>query len=50
VGIKAVKNAHPALGALAAWPRLCFFELSDGRGVYAAAALAEHADCLELHL
>lgn len=50
MSIKPVKSAHPALGALATWPRLCFFELSDERGVYAVAALAEHADCLELHL
>jgi len=44
------ESARPALGPLAAWPRLSFFELSDGRETYAVAALAEHADCLELHL
>lgn len=50
MAIHRAKTAHPALGALSGWPRLRFFELSDGRGTYAAAALAEHADCLELHL
>lgn len=45
-----VEDAHPALGALGAQPRFRFFLLADDRGPYAAAALAEHPDCLELHL
>lgn len=45
-----VENAHPALGALCCVARLRFYELADARGPYAAAALAEHEDCLELHL
>lgn len=50
MAILPTKNAHPALGALCMLPRLRFFELSDDRGVYAVAAVAEHADSLELHL
>ncbi|MBI5519092.1 MAG: hypothetical protein HY916_03415 [Desulfovibrio sp.] len=45
-----VRNAHPALGALAKAPRLRFVELADEDGPYAAAAIGEHSDCLELHL
>lgn len=45
-----VRNAHPALGALGSRRELRFFELADGGEAYAAAALAEHPDCLELHL
>jgi len=50
MGIYGVENAHPALGALGGVARLRFYELADKQGIYAAAALAEHADCLELHL
>lgn len=50
MAISQVENAHPALGALCLVARLRFYELADARGTYAAAALAEHADCLELHL
>lgn len=45
-----VENAHSALGALCRASRFCWYELADARGTYAAAALAEHPDCLELHL
>lgn len=45
-----VQNAHPALGALGALPRLRCVELVDEGGPYAAAAIGEHPDCLELHL
>lgn len=45
-----LQNAHPALGTLAARPNLRFYELVEGGEAYAAAALAEHPDCLELHL
>jgi len=50
MAIRAVKNAHSALAGFSTQPRFCFFELWDERGTYAAAALAEHADSLELHL
>lgn len=50
MAIHPVENAHLALGALSAQPRFRFFELSNGREPYAVAALAEHPDCLELHL
>jgi len=50
MAIRAVKNAHSALGGLAALPRFWFVELWDERGTYAVAALAEHGDSLELHL
>ncbi len=50
MAMQRVENAHPSLGALALAPRLRFYELVDARGPYAAAALAEHQDCLELHL
>lgn len=45
-----VQNAHPALRGLGIRPGLRFFDLADDGGAYAAAALAEHPDCLELHL
>lgn len=41
-------GAHPALEPLR--PGLRCYELRDERGVYAAVALGEHPDCLELHL
>jgi hypothetical protein len=50
VGIHPRKTAHPALAYLNDHGRFRFYELADASGVYAAAALAEHADCLELHL
>ena len=50
MAMQRVENAHSSLGALALAPRLRFYELADARGLYAAAALAEHPDCLELHL
>lgn len=43
-------TAHPALEYLSDPGRFRFFELADTAGVYAAVALAEHPDCLELHL
>jgi hypothetical protein len=43
-------EAHPTQANLAGKPRFHFYELAKQDGVYAAAALAEHADCLELHL
>lgn len=41
---------HPSLAELQEPWRLRFFSLSDRGGLYAAAALAEHPDALELHL
>jgi hypothetical protein len=43
-------DAHPCLAGLQEPWRLRFFSLSDRDGLYAAAALAEHPDALELHL
>ncbi len=45
-----VQDAHPALGGLGLLPRLRHYELAENGETYAAAALAEHPDCLELHL
>lgn len=50
MAIYPVTGAHPALAGLASPERFRFYELADGNGAYAAAALAEHLDCLELHL
>lgn len=50
MGIHQVQCAHPALGRLAEASRFRFYELSSARHIYAVAALAEHSDCLELHL
>lgn len=43
-------SAHPSLSPLAQPRRYSFMDLADRSGVYATAALAEHPDCLELHL
>jgi len=50
VAIRPTKNAHPAQSYLRPAERYRYFELADARGVYAAAALAEHPDSLEVHL
>jgi hypothetical protein len=50
MAIRPLAGAHPALAYLNEDARFRHFELHDDGGVYAAAALAEHPDCLELHL
>jgi len=50
MAIRPLSGAHPALAYLGNSERLRFYELADADGVYAAAALAEHPDSLELHL
>ena len=45
-----VDAAHSSLTYLSPADRFSFYELADEAGTYAAAALATHADCLELHL
>jgi len=50
MAIHPVETAHSALQGLNPKERFRFFELADERGPYAAAALAEHPDCLEVHL
>lgn len=50
MGMHPRATAHPALEYLSDPGRFRFFELADGRGTYAAVALAVHPDCLELHL
>jgi len=42
--------AHPSLLGLHEPWRMRFYSLSDKAGQYAAAAVAEHPDALELHL
>jgi hypothetical protein len=44
------KYAHPSLPELPNPESFRHLELADENGIYAAAALAEHPDCLELHL
>lgn len=48
--LTAETDAHPSLAGLQEPWRMRFFSLSDEAGQYAAAALAEHPDALELHL
>jgi hypothetical protein len=48
--ITAQSIAHSSLADVQAPSRLRFYSLSDETGQYAAAALAEHPDALELHL
>ena len=43
-------SAHPSLSPLAQPQRYNYVDLADHTGTYATAALAEHPDCLELHL
>lgn len=50
MSIFAQSDAHPSLSGLHDPCRMRFFTLSDESGVYAAAALAEHPDALEVHL
>lgn len=50
MSIVAYKNAPEALESLSQEQRFRFYGLHDETGAYAVAALAEHADCLELHL
>jgi len=50
MGIRPTKNAHPAQAYLKPARRYRFFILGDARGPYAAGALAEHPDSLEVHL
>ena len=50
MAIQPTKNAHSTLSYLSGRARFRFFLLADERGPYAAAALAEHPDCLEVHL
>lgn len=50
MAILPTKNAHCALYYLTPRERFRFFVLRDARGPYAAAALAEHPDALEVHL
>ena len=48
--IAAESFAHPSLSCLPDAARLRHYSLFDATGPYAAAALAEHPDALELHL
>lgn len=41
---------HPAQAYLPKGPNWQYFDLAEGGNTYAVAAIAEHADCLELHL
>lgn len=50
MAIQPTKIAHAAQRYLEEPGRYRHFELIDDRGVYAAAALAEHHDSLEVHL
>lgn len=50
MGITRQPHAHPSLGALGDGRGLIFYSLSDEAGEYAAAAIREHPDALELHL
>lgn len=43
-------GAHPSLRYLPRKEHFTFYDLRDAHDQYGAAALAEHADCLELHL
>ncbi|MBU1040722.1 MAG: hypothetical protein KKF77_06465 [Proteobacteria bacterium] len=48
--ITAETIAHPSFADMQDLTRLRFYSLSDESGPYAAAAVAEHPDALELHL
>ena len=48
--IAALAEAHPCFSCLPDPARLRHYSLFDDAGQYAAAALAEHPDALELHL
>lgn len=48
--ITAQSVAHPSLADVQELSCLRFYSLADEAGQYAAAALAEHPDALELHL
>jgi hypothetical protein len=50
MAILAEASAHSCLTGLHEPWRMRFFSLADEAGQYAAAALAEHPDALELHL
>lgn len=50
MAITAEKQTHPSLSGLPDPWRMRHYSLSDETGQYAAAALAEHPDALELHL
>ncbi|MDO9633185.1 MAG: hypothetical protein Q7I92_14900 [Humidesulfovibrio sp.] len=50
MSILAERVAHHSLAGLHEPWRLRFYSLSDESGQYAAAAVAEHPDALELHL
>ncbi len=50
MAIIALAQPHPALATLHESWRFRFYSLSGKDGEYAAAALAEHEDALELHL
>lgn len=50
MSITAQTDAHSSLAFLPEPWRFRFYSLSDADGEYAAAAVAEHADALELHL
>lgn len=43
-------GAHSSLSGLREPSRMRFYTLADETGIYAAAALAEHPDALEVHL
>jgi len=45
-----LKNAHPSLQDLKPADKYSFYALADETGTYAVGALAQHPDCLELHL
>jgi len=50
MSIRPTKNAHPAQTYLNPARRYRFFILGNTSGPYAAGALAEHPDSLEVHL
>ncbi|MBA4356909.1 MAG: hypothetical protein Q7U56_14845 [Humidesulfovibrio sp.] len=50
MGIIPQTHAHSSLTAIGEAWRFRFYALADEDGQYAAAALAEHEDALELHL
>lgn len=50
MSLRALDQAPEALAYLPEPSRFRFFELFDARGTYGFGALAEAADCLEVHL
>jgi hypothetical protein len=50
MSIRPTKSVHPALAYLEKQGNFKFFDLANDCGSYGAGALANHDDCLEVHL